>query len=81
MPVDTISVSRVDTFEGSGFWTIKGQDSHGYWQTYNTNKPWAAALCDRARLTGHRVTIGWRETRTWGQDIVTVQFEDKAVSA
>jgi hypothetical protein len=81
MPIDVVRVTKVETFEGSGFWTIKGQDATGWWQTYGTNKPWIASLCDRARLTGQRVIVSWRETRTWGQDIVDVHLEDTQVSA
>lgn len=81
MPVTTITVESVGTFSGSGFWEVTGFDADQRVHKFSTNKPWQAALCDRAKVQGRPVTVHSRETRRWGLDIVSIELVDERASA
>lgn len=76
MPVTTITVESVETFKGSFFWTVIGFDADGHAHSFSSNKPWQAALCDRAKLQGRAVTVHSRETRRFGLDIVSIGWAE-----
>lgn len=77
MPMDMIAVADV-TVRPIGRGTPKYDvrpvmaDGQVYAPIYETFDPLTASLCERAKVRGFFVVIGWRETR-YGREIVTVR--------
>ena len=80
MPIDTIQVARVSQ-RWVGFShrqrkydvTAELPPGSSWAPTFETFDPLKATLCDRARIKGWSVQIGWKDSR-YGREIVTVEL-------
>lgn len=73
MPELTLIVDRIDHYEGTSFWEIRGhQPGSVQLEKVTTNSAWKAALCERAKATQQPIRVGWRDTARYGRDVVTL---------
>lgn len=88
MPITTIAVASVTDrpVRSTHLWDQRKlvkydvqaamEPGQGFAPLYETFDPLKASLCLRAKQTGSRVTIGWRETK-YGRDIITVEIQEQ----
>ncbi len=82
MPLDLITVDRVDDWDGLAgsqtVWIVRGTtiEEQPRLLVVRTVKPFHASLCERAMKTKHAIWIGWREGRRGTKDITTVKLDE-----